>query len=158
MLYLDLTGQDLNIRNMTGRIVPKAPCHVLVNGTVEPMHFGTSKAQHSVGLIYPSSPNVKYVFFRRTFGNALPNNGCMVNGFRLVGVGCNSDNSLPCSLSFVSVSCILLLAVVSHLAALTSLLCLFIFSITRSPDGSEEPYSLGVEGHSAKMPSTVVSF
>ena len=93
------------------------------------MNFGTSKAQYSIGLVHPSSPDVNYVFFRPTFGDALPDNGCMVSRFRLVDVGSNSDNNLPCSLSMVSVSFILLLAVVSHLASLTSLLCLFFFAI-----------------------------
>ena len=93
------------------------------------MRFGTSKAKYSVGLVHPSLPDLNYVFFRRTFGITLPNNGWMVSRFHLVDVGSNSDNNLPCSLSMVSVSFVLLLAVVSRLAGLTSLLCL-VLSIT----------------------------
>jgi len=91
---------------------------------VEPMNFGTSKAQYSVRLVHPSPPDVSYVFFRATFGDALPNNGCLVSRV-LVDIGSNSDNNLPCSLSLVSVSFVLLLAVVSRLVCVTSLLCLF---------------------------------
>ena len=97
--------------------------------TIKLMRFGTSKAKYSVGLVHPSLPDLNYVFFRRTFGITLPNNGWMVSRFHLVDVGGNSDNNLPCSLSMVSVSFVLLLAVVSRLAGLTSLLCL-VLSIT----------------------------
>jgi hypothetical protein len=97
------------------------------SGAVEPMNFGTSKAQYSVGLVYPSPRDVNYVFFRPTFGNALPDNGCMVSRLRLVDIGSNSDKNLPSSLSLVSVSFVLLLAVVSRLASLTSPLCLYLF-------------------------------
>lgn len=130
MLSLDLTGRDLDTRNKAGRTVPKAPCHVWGptslsrDSAVKPVHFGTSKAQYSVGLVHPSPPDVNYVFFRPTFGDALPSNGCMVSKFRLVDFG--SNNNLPCSLSLVSVSFILLLAVVSRLAGLTSPPCLFL--------------------------------